>query len=226
MRLFWMTLLLVSVSACVYHGKEPFDDRFSALPQEAFDSLGGPFRAYVLSARYEDGKNMAVVFVQDGSVHTGDTIELVGYGFQNQKRVISGLGAEGYKVDSVKAGDVEIFWFDEDRDSKLVKGMTFAKTGTIGSFSVFEAVIHMLEKEEGGRHTPFFNSFRPDFYLNGTDVNGKVLLQPGYDMVMPCDICQLTVTLDQPVALRKGTHFVLREKGHMIGTGYVHTLIH
>lgn len=216
--------LFISV-ACRYENEKQNNAAFLGITEKTIDNLEEPFTAFVRMASFSDGKSRVVVFVEKGFAVVGDTIELVGYGFNNEKHIISKIGPERFETDTAKRGELTVIWFNESKEIKPVKGVVISKVGSIGSFSEFEAFALILDKDEGGRHIPFFNSYRPSFYFGGTNITGKITLEPEREMVMPGDVCDMNVKLEKAVALRKGMMFVIREKGAMIGTGYIRNLI-
>jgi elongation factor Tu len=128
-------------------------------------------------------------------------------------------------LDEVQAGDnVGVLVRGIDKD-EVQRGQVLAKPGTITPHTNFEAQVYVLSKEEGGRHTPFFNNYRPQFYFRTTDVTGAIKLPDGVEMVMPGDNTTMTVDLIQPIAMEEGLRFAIREGGRTVGAGRVTKII-
>jgi len=162
--------------------------------------------------------------VDQGKVCVGDEVEIVGLK-DTQKTTVTGVEMFRKEMDCGLAGDncgVLIRGIDKDA---VQRGMVLCKPGSITPHTEFEAEIYVLTKEEGGRHTPFFNNYRPQFYVRTTDVTGSVQLQEGTEMVMPGDNVKVNVALIAPVALEQGTKFAIREGGRTVGAGVVSKII-
>jgi len=162
--------------------------------------------------------------VDQGKVCVGDEVEIVGLK-DTQKTTVTGVEMFRKEMDCGLAGDncgVLIRGIDKDA---VQRGMVLCKPGSINPHTEFEAEIYVLTKEEGGRHTPFFNNYRPQFYVRTTDVTGSVQLQEGTEMVMPGDNVKVNVALIAPVALDLGTKFAIREGGRTVGAGVVSKVI-
>ncbi len=158
--------------------------------------------------------------VDRGKVKTGEEIEIVGFG-ETRKRVVTGVEMFRKILDEGQAGDnVGILLRGTDKD-EVQRGMVLAKPGSITPHTKFKAGIYALKKEEGGRHTPFFAGYRPQFYFNTTDVTGTVKLESGVEMVMPGDNTNLEITLITPVAMEKGQRFAIREGSRTVGAGTI-----
>ena len=162
--------------------------------------------------------------VDRGQVCVGDEVEIVGIK-DTQKTTVTGVEMFRKEMDCGVAGDncgVLIRGIDKEA---VQRGMVLCKPGSITPHTAFEAEIYVLTKEEGGRHTPFFNNYRPQFYVRTTDVTGSVKLQEGTEMVMPGDNVKINVELIAPVALDQGTKFAIREGGRTVGAGVVSKII-
>ena len=162
--------------------------------------------------------------VDQGKVCVGDEVEIVGLK-DTQKTTVTGVEMFRKEMDCGLAGDncgVLIRGIDKDA---VQRGMVLCKPGSITPHTEFEAEIYVLTKEEGGRHTPFFNNYRPQFYVRTTDVTGSVQLQSGTEMVMPGDNVKVDVELIAPVAMDQGTKFAIREGGRTVGAGVVSKII-
>jgi elongation factor Tu len=158
--------------------------------------------------------------VDRGMIKTGEEIEIVGFG-ETRKRVVTGVEMFRKILDEGQAGDnVGILLRGTDKD-EVQRGMVLAKPGSITPHTKFMAGIYALKKEEGGRHTPFFAGYRPQFYFNTTDVTGTVKLESGVEMVMPGDNTNLEISLIIPVAMEKGQRFAIREGSRTVGAGTI-----
>ncbi len=159
--------------------------------------------------------------IETGVVKTGDEMELVGLGAEKKKTVVTGVEMFRKILDDGQAGDnVGLLLRGVDKD-EIKRGMVIAKPGSITPHTQFKAEVYVLKKEEGGRHTPFHNNYRPQFYLRTLDVTGEIQLPEGTEMVMPGDNVTITVNLIYPVAINKGLRFAIREGGRTVGAGQV-----
>jgi len=162
--------------------------------------------------------------VERGQVKTGDEMEMVGLGAQ-RKTVITGVEMFRKILDEGQAGDnVGLLLRGVEKD-ELKRGMVIAAPGSITPHTKFEGQVYVLKKEEGGRHTPFFNGYRPQFYFRTTDVTGSVQLPDGVEMVMPGDNVNMKVELIEPIAMEEGLRFAIREGGRTVGAGVVGKII-
>jgi elongation factor Tu len=162
--------------------------------------------------------------VETGVVNTGDEMHIIGLG-QDKKTVITGVEMFRKILDRGEAGDnVGLLLRGVDK-SEIKRGMVIAKPGSITPHTKFKAEVYVLKKEEGGRHTPFHNQYRPQFYLRTLDVTGEITLPEGREMVMPGDNVTITVALIYPVAINKGLRFAIREGGRTVGAGQVIEII-
>ncbi|MCH7575481.1 MAG: elongation factor Tu [Candidatus Marinimicrobia bacterium] len=158
--------------------------------------------------------------VEQGQVKVGDEIEIIGLGAK-EKTVVTGVEMFRKLLDSGEAGDnLGLLLRGIDKEF-LRRGMVLAKPGSITPHTKFKAEVYVLKKDEGGRHTPFFNNYRPQFYFRTTDVTGAVELPSGVEMVMPGDNVTVEVELITPVAMDKELRFAIREGGHTVGAGVV-----
>jgi len=163
--------------------------------------------------------------IETGVVQTGDEMEIVGLGAEKKKTVITGVEMFRKILDRGEAGDnVGLLLRGIDKD-EIKRGMVIAKPGTITPHTTFKAEVYILKKEEGGRHTPFHNHYRPQFYLRTLDVTGEIILPEGREMVMPGDNVSITVKLIYPVALNVGLRFAIREGGRTVGAGQITEIV-
>lgn len=158
--------------------------------------------------------------VERGIVKVGEEMEIVGFK-PTFKTVITGVEMFRKLLDQGQAGDNIGLLLRGTKKEEVERGQVVAKPGTITPHTKFKAEVYVLTKEEGGRHTPFFKGYRPQFYMRTTDVTGSVELPEGRDMVMPGDNTEITATLIQPVALEKGLRFAIREGGRTVGAGTI-----
>ncbi len=163
--------------------------------------------------------------IERGIINSGENVEIIG--MQEKKLTSTVTGVEMFRkiLDRGEAGDnVGLLLRGIEKDD-IRRGMVVAKPGSITPHTDFKAEIYVLKKEEGGRHTPFHNKYRPQFYLRTTDVTGEIVLPEGREMVMPGDNVTITVALIQPVAMEKGLRFAIREGGRTVGAGQVTEII-
>ena len=162
--------------------------------------------------------------IERGIVKVGEECEIVGFG-ETKKTVCTGVEMFKKLLDEGRAGDnVGLLLRGIDKEG-VERGQVIAKPGTIKGYTKFKAEVYVLSKEEGGRHTPFFNGYRPQFYFRTTDVTGVAHLPEGTEMVMPGDNVQMTIELITPVAMDKGLRFAIREGGRTVGAGTVSEII-
>ena len=201
--------ILELVDAVDSHIPEPerLVDQPFLLPIEDIFTISG--RGTVVTGRVERGK-----------VKTGEEIEIVGFG-ETRKRIVTGVEMFRKTLDDGIAGDnIGVLLRGTDKD-EVERGMVLAKPGSITPHRKFKAEIYALKKEEGGRHTPFFTGYRPQFYFRTTDVTGSAKLAGGVEMVMPGDNVNLEIGLIADVAMEKGLRFAIREGGRTVGAGTV-----
>jgi elongation factor Tu len=159
--------------------------------------------------------------VEQGTVKVGETVEIVGIRPQTTQTVVTGVEMFRKLLDQGQAGDnIGVLLRGTKRD-EIERGQVLAKPGSITPHTEFTAQVYVLSKEEGGRHTPFFNNYRPQFYFRTTDVTGEVTLPEGTEMAMPGDNTEMTVKLIQPIAMAEGLRFAIREGGRTVGAGRV-----
>ncbi|MDU1981617.1 MAG: elongation factor Tu [Enterococcus casseliflavus] len=162
--------------------------------------------------------------IDRGMVKVGDEVEIVGIKPETQKAVVTGVEMFRKTMDFGEAGDnVGVLLRGITRD-EIERGQVLAKPGSITPHTKFQAEVYVLTKEEGGRHTPFFNNYRPQFYFRTTDVTGNIVLPEGTEMVMPGDNVTIDVELIHPIAVENGTTFSIREGGRTVGSGIVTTI--
>ena len=163
--------------------------------------------------------------VERGQVKLQDEVEIVGLSKESKKTVVTGVEMFRKTLDQAEAGDnVGALLRGIQRD-EIERGQVLAKPGTIHPHTKFKAQVYVLTKEEGGRHTPFFNGYRPQFYFRTTDVTGVIELQAGTEMVMPGDNVDMTIELITPIAIENGLRFAIREGGRTVGSGVVSEII-
>ena len=159
--------------------------------------------------------------IETGKIHTGDEIEIIGLGAEGRKTICTGVEMFRKILDDGQAGDnVGLLLRGVDK-KEIKRGQILAKAGSITPHTTFKAEVYILKKEEGGRHTPFHNKYRPQFYIRTLDITGEINLPEGTEMVMPGDNVTITVELIYPVALNLGLRFAIREGGRTVGAGQV-----
>lgn len=159
--------------------------------------------------------------IERGVTNTGDAVDIIGMGAEDMKSTITGVEMFRKILDRGEAGDNVGLLLRGIEKSDIKRGMIICKPGSVNPHQHFKAEVYVLSKEEGGRHTPFFNKYRPQFYLRTTDVTGEIMLPDGVEMVMPGDNVTIEVTLINKVALEKGLRFAIREGGRTVGSGQV-----
>jgi len=163
--------------------------------------------------------------IETGVANTGEAVEIIGFGDEKLTSTITGVEMFRKILDTGEAGDnVGILLRGIDK-SDIRRGMVICKPGSITPHKTFKAEVYILKKEEGGRHTPFHNKYRPQFYLRTTDVTGEIQLPDGVEMVMPGDNLSITVDLIAPVAINNGLRFAIREGGRTVGAGQVTEIV-
>ena len=159
--------------------------------------------------------------IETGVIHTGDEVQIIGLGAEGLKSVVTGVEMFRKILDEGQAGDnVGLLLRGIDKN-EIKRGMVIAKPGQVKPHSRFKASVYVLKKEEGGRHTPFHNKYRPQFYIRTLDVTGEITLPEGVEMVMPGDNVEINVELIYPVACSVGLRFVIREGGRTVGSGQI-----
>ncbi|MEI6523728.1 MAG: elongation factor Tu [Bacteroidota bacterium] len=198
-------------------------DNFIPIPPREVDK---PFLMPVEDVFSITGRGtVATGRIETGVINSGDEVEIMGMQDEKLKSVVTGVEMFRKLLDRGEAGDnVGLLLRGIDK-TNIRRGMVIAKPGSITPHKSFKAEIYVLKKEEGGRHTPFHNKYRPQFYLRTTDVTGEISLPEGRDMVMPGDNLTITVDLIMPVAMDKGLRFAIREGGRTVGAGQVTEII-
>ena len=163
--------------------------------------------------------------VERGTVKVSDEVEIVGLSTETKKTVITGVEMFRKLLDQAQAGDNVGLLLRGIQRNEIERGQVLAKPGSIHPHTKFKAQVYVLTKEEGGRHTPFFNGYRPQFYFRTTDVTGVIDLPAGTEMVMPGDNIDMTIELITPIAMEKGLRFAIREGGRTVGSGIVSEII-
>ncbi|HHM24377.1 MAG TPA: elongation factor Tu [Bacteroidetes bacterium] len=193
-------------------------DEYIPLPQRDLDK---PFLMPIEDVFSITGRGTVVTGrVERGKVRVGDEVELIGLG-AHRKTVVTGVEMFRKTLDEGIAGDnIGVLLRGVDKD-EVERGMVLAAPGSITPHTKFEGQVYVLKKEEGGRHTPFFNGYRPQFYFRTTDVTGTITLPEGVEMVMPGDNVTMTVELISEIAMEEGLRFAIREGGRTVGAGVV-----
>src|SRR5205823_750607 len=163
--------------------------------------------------------------IERGTVRVGETVELIGMGVPTRSLVVTGVEMFNKTLQDGQAGDNVGLLLRGIERSEVQRGQVLAKPGSITPHTQFSGQVYVLTKEEGGRHTPFFQGYRPQFYLRTTDVTGSITLPAGMEMVMPGDNVDMGVELLVPVALEEGLRFAIREGGRTVGAGVVANII-
>ena len=206
-----MKELMAAVDSYIPTPERPTDQAFLMPVEDVFTITG---RGTVATGRVERG----VVKVQD-------EVEIVGLSAERRKTVVTGVEMFRKLLDQAEAGDnIGVLLRGIDRKD-IERGQVISKPGTINPHTKFKSEVYVLTKEEGGRHTPFFNGYRPQFYFRTTDVTGVIDLPAGVEMVMPGDNVSMTIELITPIAIEKGLRFAIREGGRTVGSGVVSDII-
>ena len=193
-------------------------DSYIPMPEREIDK---PFMMPIEDVFSISGRGTVVTGrVERGKVKVGEEIEIVGYK-ATEKKVVTGVEMFRKLLDEGVAGDNVGVLLRGVEKTDVERGQVLAKPGSITPHTKFKAEVYILSKEEGGRHTPFFNGYRPQFYIRTTDVTGTLHLPEGVEMVMPGDNTSITATLHTPVALEKGARFAIREGGRTVGAGTI-----
>ena len=198
-------------------------DNWIQLPVRAVDK---PFLMPVEDVFSITGRGtVATGRIETGVVKVGDEVQLIGLGAEGKKSVVTGVEMFRKLLDQGEAGDnVGLLLRGIDKD-EVRRGMVLTHPGVVKPYSEFKASVYILKKEEGGRHTPFHNHYRPQFYIRTMDVTGEITLPEGTEMVMPGDNLEITVKLIYPVACNEGLRFAIREGGRTVGSGQITKLI-
>ena len=163
--------------------------------------------------------------IERGIVKVGDEVEIVGMSLETQKTTVTGVEMFNKQLGQGQAGDNAGILLRGTKKEEVERGKVLAKPGSITPHTEFEAKVYCLTKEEGGRHKPFFNGYKPQFYIRTTDVTGEVTLPAGTEMVMPGDTVELKIKLITPVAMEDQMRFAIREGGRTVGAGTVTKII-
>ncbi len=163
--------------------------------------------------------------IEQGQIKSGDEVEIVGIHEKTEKTVVTGLEMFNKTLDFAQAGDNAGALLRGTKREEVERGQVLAKPGSITPHMEFKAEVYVLSKDEGGRHTPFFNGYRPQFYFRTTDVTGAIKLPEGQEMVMPGDNTNMEIELIQPIAMDEGLRFAVREGGRTVGAGVVTEVI-
>ncbi|MCK9617873.1 MAG: elongation factor Tu [Lentimicrobiaceae bacterium] len=198
-------------------------DTWIPLPERAVDK---PFLMPIEDVFSITGRGtVATGRIETGVIHVGDPVDIIGMGAEKLKSVCTGVEMFRKLLDEGEAGDnAGLLLRGIDKD-EIRRGMVIAKPGSIKPHKHFKAEVYILKKEEGGRHTPFHNKYRPQFYFRTTDVTGEIILPEGIEMVMPGDNLSVTVNLIAEIAMNKGLRFAIREGGRTVGAGQVTEII-
>lgn len=202
--------LMKAVDAAIPTPERPIDQPFLMPIEDVFTITG---RGTVVTGRIERGK-----------VNVGDEVEIIGLG-DTRKTIVTGIEMFRKQLDEGLAGDNVGALLRGIDKTTVERGMVLAKPGSIKPHSKFKANVYVLSKDEGGRHTPFFSNYRPQFYVRTTDVTGTIKLPEGVEMVMPGDNIVMEVELITPVAIEQGMRFAIREGGRTVGAGVVDSII-
>jgi elongation factor Tu len=194
-------------------------DTFIPLPARATDK---PFLMPVEDVFSITGRGtVATGRIETGIINSGEAVDILGMGAEGLKSVVTGVEMFRKILDRGEAGDnVGLLLRGIDKES-IKRGMVICKPGSVKPHTKFNAEVYVLSKEEGGRHTPFFNKYRPQFYFRTTDVTGEIFLPENVEMVMPGDNITITVNLINAIAMDKGLRFAIREGGRTVGAGQV-----
>ncbi len=209
----WKDKILELMKAVDDHIPQPVPEIDAPYLMPVEDSFSIPGRGTVVTGR-----------IERGCLNKGDELEVVGLR-DTQKTTCTGIEMFQKTLDKAIPGDNVGVLLRGLKQEDVQRGQVLAKPGTVTPHSEFEATIYVLNKDEGGRHTPFFNKYRPQFYFRTTDVTGEITLPEGVEMVMPGDNVQLKVILHSPVAMDPGLRFAIREGGRTIGSGAVSKII-
>jgi elongation factor Tu len=163
--------------------------------------------------------------IETGVANTGDTVDIIGMGAEKLASTVTGVEMFRKILDRGEAGDNVGILLRGIEKTDIKRGMVICKPGSVAPHAKFEAEVYILKKEEGGRHTPFHNKYRPQFYIRTTDVTGEIFLPAGTDMVMPGDNLTITVELIAGVAMNEGLRFAIREGGRTVGAGQITKLL-
>jgi elongation factor Tu len=206
----WVPKILELMEACDAWIEEPLRevDKDFLMPIEDVFSITG--RGTVATGR-----------IETGVANTGDGVDIIGMGAEKLTSTVTGIEMFRQILDRGEAGDNAGILLRGIAKEDIKRGMVICKPGSVTPHAKFKAEVYVLKKEEGGRHTPFHNNYRPQFYVRTTDVTGTINLPDGVEMVMPGDNLTITVDLHQPIAMNVGLRFAIREGGRTVGAGQV-----
>jgi elongation factor Tu len=206
----WVEKIFELMEACDTWIKEPERDQDKPflMPVEDVFSITG--RGTVATGR-----------IETGIIHTGDPVDIIGMGAEKLKSTVTGVEMFRKILDEGQAGDNAGLLLRGIDKNEISRGMVIAAPGSVTPHKHFKAEVYILKKEEGGRHTPFHNKYRPQFYFRTTDVTGEIMLPAGVEMVMPGDNLTIEVQLISEIAMNKGLRFAIREGGRTVGAGQV-----
>jgi len=202
-----VTKLMVEVDTWIELPKRDVEKDFLMPVEDVFSITG---RGTVATGR-----------IETGVANTGDDVDIIGMGAEKLKSTVTGVEMFRKILDRGEAGDNVGILLRGVEKTDISRGMVICKVGSVTPHAKFKAEVYILKKEEGGRHTPFHNNYRPQFYVRTTDVTGNIALPDGVEMVMPGDNLTITVELIQPIALSLGLRFAIREGGRTVGAGQV-----
>jgi elongation factor Tu len=203
-------------AACIWELMDAVDS-YIPTPERAIDK---PFLMPVEDVFGIKGRGtVATGRIERGVVKTGESVEIIGMKDETRSVVVTGVEMFQKTLDQGMAGDNVGCLLRGVERADIERGQVLAKPGSIKPHKTFQAQVYVLSKEEGGRHTPFFNGYRPQFYIRTTDVTGAIKLPEGVEMVMPGDNIEMTVELIQPIAMEEGVKFAIREGGRTVGAG-------
>ncbi|MFT5883687.1 MAG: elongation factor Tu [Arcticibacterium sp.] len=198
-------------------------DEFIPLPERATDK---PFLMPVEDVFSITGRGtVATGRIETGIINSGESVDILGMGAENLKSTVTGVEMFRKILDRGEAGDNTGLLLRGVEKSQIKRGMVICKPGSVKPHTKFKGEVYVLSKEEGGRHTPFFNKYRPQFYFRTTDVTGEIMLPANVEMVMPGDNVTIEVTLINAIAMDKGLRFAIREGGRTVGAGQVTEII-
>ena len=163
--------------------------------------------------------------VEAGTLHLNDEVEIVGIKEETRKVVVTGIEMFHKELEEAQAGDNAGVLLRGVQKNEIERGQVLSQPGSLTCHTKFTAQVYVLTKDEGGRHTPFFNNYRPQFYFRTTDVTGVIELPAGTEMCMPGDNVEMTIELIHPIAMDQGLTFAIREGGRTVGSGRVATII-
>jgi elongation factor Tu len=206
----WVDKIFELMEAC---------DTWIPLPQRDQDK---PFLMPVEDVFSITGRGtVATGRIETGVIHTGDPVDIIGMGAEKLKSVVTGVEMFRKILDEGQAGDNAGLLLRGIDKKQISRGMVIAQPGSVTPHKHFLAEVYILKKEEGGRHTPFHNKYRPQFYFRTTDVTGEIMLPEGVEMVMPGDNLTIEVQLISEIAMSQGLRFAIREGGRTVGAGQV-----